>query len=421
MPQKILLGLAGFGTVGKGVYTVLNRNAPLIENRSGKTVEIKTIVCRKIEKARQQLPQNICVSDDLMSIALDPDISIAIEVIGGIEPAKTFILECLKHGKNVVTANKALIAAHGTEIFEAAQQYDRSVFFEAAVAGGIPVIKALREGLAANRIKKISGILNGTCNYILSSMHQLPVSFEDALKEAQHLGYAEADPTFDIEGMDTGHKLTILTSLAFGVPLHFDTHFISGITTVGAKDVKVIKNLGFVVKLLASAEIYNESIKYQVAPTLIPKESFLAKVSGAMNAVQIESDAVGTTLYYGAGAGGEPTASAVLADVVDLLKGHRSSLESTNKEALPFVAPVDMTECRFVRIETNNINNLTKSIQETFTRNGISLKLTTVEDNNTIVLTEKCQYKDLEKTLQEIKEFFNISDISTFNVDYLDS
>ena len=416
MSQKVFIGMAGFGTVGQGVYRVLERNAEVICHRCGKSPEIKAIVCRNTGRARNALPKQILVSDDPMVIAKDPDISIAIEVMGGIEPARSFILEALKNGKDVVTANKALLATHGKEIFEAARSYGRSVFFEAAVAGGIPIIKALREGLAANQILKVQGILNGTCNYILSSMHESPVSFEKALTTAQKLGFAEADPTFDIEGLDTAHKLTILTSLAFGVPLTFEPKFVSGITSVTATDIAIIKKLGFAIKLLAQTELKGQSIDYRVAPTLLTQSSLLAQVCGAMNAVEVDSNAVGKTFYYGAGAGGDATASAVLADVIDSLRGHRSQFVSgPSKEALTFTTLSEQTSRFYVRVQAKTIEQYSKEIEAAFTQNEIEADKVYTDEQNAVYFTLACKKGELDEALEQISQLNSAEiTISTF-------
>lgn len=371
MAEKLIVGMAGFGTVGSSVYQVLKRNAALIHARAGKQIEIKRVVCRKTDKVILQTQGNVIASNDLNSIIDDPSISVVIEVMGGIEPAKTFILNALKNGKDVITANKALLATHGDEIFTEARKQNRSVFFEASVAGGIPVIKALREGLAGNQISEISGILNGTCNYILSAMHKTPLSFTEALKNAQQLGYAEADPTFDIEGLDTGHKLSILTSLAFGVPFHFDITAVEGIKGISSLDIQFAQKLGFVVKLLATVEKINDRLAYQVAPTLIPQNSILAQVSDAMNAVEIVGDAVGKTLFYGAGAGGEATASAVLADVIDIAKGHKSIVKPDSATVVTFLDNNEKRNKNYIRFNSSSLNDLTNHVLPTLEKHQI--------------------------------------------------
>lgn len=406
MAEKLIVGMAGFGTVGSSVYQVLKRNAALIHARAGKQIEIKRVVCRKTDKVILQTQGNVIASNDLNSIIDDPSISVVIEVMGGIEPAKTFILNALKNGKDVITANKALLATHGDEIFEEARKQNRSVFFEASVAGGIPVIKALREGLAGNQISKISGILNGTCNYILSTMHKTPLSFAEALKNAQQLGYAEADPTFDIEGLDTGHKLSILTSLAFGVPFHFDITAVEGIKGISSLDIQFAQQLGFVVKLLATVEKINDRLSFQVAPTLIPQNSILAQVSDAMNAVEIVGDAVGKTLFYGAGAGGEATASAVLADVIDIAKGHKSIVKPDSATVVTFLDNNEKRNKNYIRFNSSSLNDLTNHVLPTLEKHQIVVKKIEEINENLVLLTQEIDEKTLQKALTELSQTY---------------
>ena len=406
MAEKLIVGMAGFGTVGSSVYQVLKRNAALIHTRAGKQIEIKRVVCRKTDKVILQTQGNVIASNDLNSIIDDPSISVVVEVMGGIEPAKTFILNALKNGKDVITANKALLATHGDEIFEEARKQNRSVFFEASVAGGIPVIKALREGLAGNQISKISGILNGTCNYILSAMHKTPLSFAEALKNAQQLGYAEADPTFDIEGLDTGHKLSILTSLAFGVPFHFDITAVEGIKGISSLDIHFAQKLGFVVKLLATVEKINDRLAYQVAPTLIPQNSILAQVSDAMNAVEIVGDAVGKTLFYGAGAGGEATASAVLADVIDIAKGHKSIVKPDSATVVTFLDNNEKRNKNYIRFNSSSLNDLTNHVLPTLEKHQIVVEKIEEINENLVLLTQEIDEKTLQKALTELSQTY---------------
>lgn len=406
MAEKLIVGMAGFGTVGSSVYQVLKRNAALIHARAGKQIEIKRVVCRKTDKVILQTQGNVIASNDLNSIIDDPSISVVIEVMGGIEPAKTFILNALKNGKDVITANKALLATHGDEIFTEARKQNRSVFFEASVAGGIPVIKALREGLAGNQISEISGILNGTCNYILSAMHKTPLSFAEALKNAQQLGYAEADPTFDIEGLDTGHKLSILTSLAFGVPFHFDITAVEGIKGISSLDIQFAQKLGFVVKLLATVEKINDRLAYQVAPTLIPQNSILAQVSDAMNAVEIVGDAVGKTLFYGAGAGGEATASAVLADVIDIAKGHKSIVKPDSATVVTFLDNNEKRNKNYIRFNSSSLNDLTNHVLPTLEKHQIVVEKIEEINENLVLLTQEIDEKTLQKTLTELSQTY---------------
>lgn len=406
MAEKLIVGMAGFGTVGSSVYQVLKRNAALIHARAGKQIEIKRVVCRKTDKVILQTQGNVIASNDLNSIIDDPSISVVIEVMGGIEPAKTFILNALKNGKDVITANKALLATHGDEIFEEARKQNRSVFFEASVAGGIPVIKALREGLAGNQISEISGILNGTCNYILSAMHKTPLSFAEALKNAQQLGYAEADPTFDIEGLDTGHKLSILTSLAFGVPFHFDITAVEGIKGISSLDIQFAQKLGFVVKLLATVEKINDRLAYLVAPTLIPQNSILAQVSDAMNAVEIVGDAVGKTLFYGAGAGGEATASAVLADVIDIAKGHKSIVKPDSATVVTFLDNNEKRNKNYIRFNSSSLNDLTNHVLPTLEKHQIVVEKIEEINENLVLLTQEIDEKTLQKALTELSQTY---------------
>ena len=406
MAESLIVGMAGFGTVGSSVYQVLKRNAALIHARAGKQIEIKRVVCRKTDKVILQTQGNVIASNDLNSIIDDPSISVVIEVMGGIEPAKTFILNALKNGKDVITANKALLATHGDEIFEEARKQNRSVFFEASVAGGIPIIKALREGLAGNQISKISGILNGTCNYILSAMHKTPLSFAEALKNAQQLGYAEADPTFDIEGLDTGHKLSILTSLAFGVPFHFDITAVEGIKGISSLDIQFAQKLGFVVKLLATVEKINDRLSFQVAPTLIPQNSILAQVCDAMNAVEIVGDAVGKTLFYGAGAGGEATASAVLADVIDIAKGHKSIVKPDSATVVTFLDNNEKRNKNYIRFNSGNLSDLTNHVLTTLEKHQIVVEKIEEINENLVLLTQEIEEKTLQKALTELSQTY---------------
>ena len=408
--------MAGFGTVGRGVYTVLKRNAEIIERRCGHALEIKTIVCRDIKKAHD-FANEANIVNDLNAIIDDPEISIAVEVMGGIEPAKSFILNAIRNGKDVVTANKALLATHGDEIFREAQKHNRRVYFEASVAGGIPIIKALREGLAANQIFEITGILNGTCNYILSSMHQSPVSFEDALKEAQRLGYAEADPTFDIEGLDTGHKLTILSALAFGTPYQFDSSQVCGITSVSSTDVKYAQNLGFVIKLLAIARKNKDNISFSVSPTLVPENTFLAHVNAAMNAVEIKSDALGTSFYYGAGAGGEPTASAVLADLVDLARGNHVSLLLSKASSVALMPINEASDKNYIRLHAPLINEKAGFVEQIFKQFDIRIDKEMSEENNLVFITHECSDNRFSSALDRIRRTFGETiDIHAMNI-----
>ena len=320
MMKPIQVGLLGIGTVGSGVFTVLARNQEEIKRRAGRGIRIHTVADLNTQRAQELVKGQAEVVDDARKVIQNPEIDIVVELIGGYGIAKDLVLEAIAAGKHVVTANKALIAVHGNEIFKAAHAKGVMVAFEAAVAGGIPIIKALREGLSANRIEWIAGIINGTTNFILSEMRDKGLDFNTVLKEAQRLGYAEADPTFDIEGIDAAHKATIMSAIAFGVPMQFAQAHVEGITKLSAVDIKYAEQLGYRIKLLGITKKNPNGIELRVHPTLVPTKRLLANVEGAMNAVQVHGDAVGTTLYYGKGAGSEPTASAVIADLVDVTR-----------------------------------------------------------------------------------------------------
>ena len=318
--KAIKVGLLGIGTVGSGTFNVLRRNQDEIRGRAGRGIEIAMVADLDVDRARKIVGDACAVVADAREVIQNPEIDIVVELIGGYGIAKTLVLEAIAAGKHVVTANKALLAVHGTEIFAAAHVKGVIVAFEAAVAGSIPIIKALREGLTANRIEWIAGIINGTTNFILSEMRGKGLDFGVVLKEAQRLGYAETDPTFDIEGVDAAHKATIMSALAFGIPVQFDKAHVEGITKLQAADIKYAEQLGYRIKLLGITRRREQGIELRVHPTLIPTNRLIANVEGAMNAVVVQGDAVGTTLYYGKGAGSEPTASAVVADLVDITR-----------------------------------------------------------------------------------------------------
>ncbi len=319
--KAIQVGLLGIGTVGSGTFNVLQRNQEEIKRRAGRGIEITMVADLDTQRAKDIVGDGVKVVSDAREVIANPDIEIVIELIGGYGIAKTLMMEAIAAGKHVITANKALLAVHGTEIFEAAHQRGVMVAFEAAVAGGIPIIKALREGLTANRIQWIAGIINGTTNFILSEMRDKGLDFDVVLKEAQALGYAEADPTFDIEGVDAAHKATIMSAIAFGIPVQFDKAHVEGITKLSATDIRYAEQLGYRIKLLGiTKRREGEGVELRVHPTLVPARRLIANVEGAMNAVVVNGDAVGTTLYYGKGAGSEPTASAVIADLVDVTR-----------------------------------------------------------------------------------------------------
>lgn len=318
--KPIKVGLLGMGTVGSGVFTVLQRNQEEIFRRAGRGIEIAMVADLDTTRAQAAAGAGVTVVADARAVIANPAIDIVIELIGGYGIARQLVMEAIAAGKHVVTANKALLAVHGTEIFAAAHKQGVMVAFEAAVAGGIPIIKALREGLTANRIEWIAGIINGTTNFILSEMRDKGLDFDVVLKEAQRLGYAEADPTFDIEGVDAAHKATLMSAIAFGIPVQFDKAYVEGITKLGAQDIKYAEQLGYRIKLLGITKRTAKGIELRVHPSLVPAKRLIANVEGAMNAVVVQGDAVGTTLYYGKGAGSEPTASAVIADLVDIAR-----------------------------------------------------------------------------------------------------
>jgi homoserine dehydrogenase len=320
--KPIQVGLLGIGTVGSGTFNVLRRNQEEIRRRAGRGIEITMVADLDTARAQAVVGDHAKVVSDAREVIANPDIGIVIELIGGYGIAKALVMEAIAAGKHVVTANKALLAVHGTEIFAAAREKGVMVAFEAAVAGGIPIIKALREGLTANRIEWIAGIINGTTNFILSEMRSKGLDFDAALKDAQKLGYAEADPTFDIEGIDAAHKATIMSAIAFGIPVQFDRAHVEGITKLHAADIVYAEQLGYRIKLLGITRRRDDGIELRVHPTLVPSKRLIANVEGAMNAVLVQADAVGTTLYYGKGAGSEPTASAVVADLVDITRLH---------------------------------------------------------------------------------------------------
>jgi len=318
--KPINVGLLGIGTVGGGTYTVLQRNSEEIARRAGTSIALKQIADKDVAKAQALAGKDVAVTGDAFAVVANPDIDVVVELIGGTGVAKELILKAIANGKHVVTANKSLLAQHGNEIFAAARAKGVMVAFEAAVGGGIPIIKSLREGLTANRIEWIAGIINGTSNFILSEMREKGAGFADVLAQAQKLGYAEADPTFDIEGVDAAHKLTIMAAIGFGIPMQFGAAHVEGISKLTQEDIRYAEQLGYRIKLLGIAKRKAEGIELRVHPTLIPAKRLIANVEGVMNAILVKGDAVGQTMYYGAGAGAEPTASAVVADLVDVAR-----------------------------------------------------------------------------------------------------
>lgn len=380
--EPIKVGLLGFGTVGSGTFTVLRRNQEEIKRRAGRGIEISRIAVRMPAKAEAATAQGIAVTDDFNAVVDDPSIAIVCEMIGGTGFARELVLRAIANGKHVVTANKALLAVHGTEIFEAARAKGVMVAFEAAVAGGIPIIKALREGLTANRIAYIAGIINGTTNYILSEMRDRGLDFATALKAAQELGYAEADPTFDIEGVDAAHKVTIMSAIAFGVPVQFERAYVEGISKLAAIDIRYAEDLGYRIKLLGIARRTEQGIELRTHPTLIPAKRLLANVEGAMNAVVVHGDAVGTTLYYGKGAGAEPTASAVVADLVDVTRLHTAdpehrvphlAFQPDSLSNTPILPIDDVTSGYYLRLRVADVTGVLANITRILADKGISI------------------------------------------------
>ncbi len=347
--KPVRVGLLGLGTVGGGTVTVLSRNSEEIARRAGRRIMLSHVAARNLERADELNLTNVRLTEDAFAVTNDPEVDVVVELMGGYEPARTVILKAIENGKHVVTANKALIAQHGNEVFAAAQGKGVMVAFEAAVAGGIPVIKAVREGLSGNRIEWVAGIINGTGNFILSEMREKRRGFADVLAEAQRLGYAEADPTFDVEGVDAAHKLTILAATAFGIPLQFERVYTEGISQIAEEDISHAEELGYRIKHLGIARRTADGVELRVHPALIPYRRLIANVDGVMNAVLIKGDAVGPTLYYGAGAGAEPTASAVVADLVDVVR----TLTSDPENRVPHLAfqPDALTDLRVLPME----------------------------------------------------------------------
>ena len=379
--KPVRLAILGLGTVGGGALKLLKENAAEIKRRTGREIEITHVGTRR-PRPDLDLPESVKQSADLMDIVRQPDVDVVVEVMGGIHPAYEVIMEAMKHGKHIVTANKALLAEHGNELFKAAEDNAVQIAYEAAVAGGIPIIKVIREGLAANKIEWLAGIINGTGNFILSEMREKGRAFEDVLKEAQELGYAEADPTFDVGGIDAAHKLTILASCAFGIPLQFDKVFTEGIGKVTAQDVKYAEDLGFRIKHLGIARRTDAGIELRVHPTLIPDDQLIANVNGVKNAVLVQANAVGPTLYYGAGAGAGPTASAVVADVVDIVRdiiytedgaGTIPQLAFEALSDLPILSREQMTTGYYIRINAEDQMGVLADVTTILSRAGISI------------------------------------------------
>ena len=423
MATEIKVGLAGFGNVGKGTYDILERNHSLIRQRAGAPISVKRVTVRNVDRVKLLVDEDVIVTNDWHDLVNDPEVNVVAEAMGGIEPAKSLILAAIDAGKHVVTANKALLAEHGNEIFSAAQAKGVNVAFEAAVAGSIPIVKALREGLAANRVSSIAGIINGTCNFILSTMRDTGRSFDDVLKEAQRLGYAEADPTFDIEGTDSAHKLMLLSSIAFGVPVDMSKVHIEGITHLEAKDIKFAEELGYRIKLLGITKYTDYGIELRVHPALVPTRRLLANVEGAMNAVVVKGDAAESSLYYGKGAGSEPTGSAVVADLIDIARtaevavSERPRMPTTthNPKAKSFADFGDTVCSYYLRIPVEDKPGVLAEIARILADNKISIesliqKEAPLEDASTeiILLTHSTREADIQRAIRTMQQLANV-------------
>ena len=380
--RALNVGLIGMGTVGSGTYQVLQRNKSQIEARLGRSIQIVMVADLDVARVRALVHQDCRVVADAAEIIDNPNIDIVIELIGGYGIAKDMVLRAIAAGKHVVTANKALLAVHGAEIFQAAKSKGTMIGYEASVAGGIPIIKVLREGLTANQVNWVAGIINGTTNFILTQMREKAWGFEQALKQAQELGYAEADPTFDIQGIDAAHKCSIMSALAFGIPIPFNAAYVEGITELQAQDIQFAEQLGYRIKLLGITKSTPQGIEVRVHPCLISEKSLLANVEGAMNAVMVNADAAGTSMYYGKGAGGEPTASAVIADLIDIARWlhvdpeHRIpalSFQHSEKADPPVVTINQITSCYYLRIGVADQPGVLAGISSILAEAGISV------------------------------------------------
>ena len=434
--KPVKVGLLGLGTVGGGTFNVLNRNAEEITRRAGRGIIVSHAAAREYDPAGLPGIDAISVGDDAFALVENPDVEIIVELIGGYEPARELVLKAIANGKHVVTANKALIATHGNEIFAAAQDQGVMVAFEAAVAGGIPIIKALREGLSANQIEWLTGIINGTGNFILTEMRDKGRDFADVLQEAQALGYAEADPTFDVEGIDAAHKLTILASIAFGIPLQFDKVYTEGISRITREDVAYAEAFGYRIKHLGFTRRSAQGIEMRVHPTLIPERRLIANVDGVMNAVLVNADAVGPTLYYGAGAGSEPTASAVVADIVDIVRtltcdpGNRVPHLAFQPNAItdiPVLAMDDVETAYYLRMQVSDKPGVMAEVASILGDSGISIEAILqkeppagVDQASIILLTHVVQERQMNAAIRQIEALASIhGDIMRIRLEHL--
>jgi homoserine dehydrogenase len=434
--KPVKVGLLGLGTVGGGTAVILKRNAEEITRRAGRGIEVDFIATLDASAASDLGIDNVRLTDDAFEVVNDPDIDIVVELIGGYSPAKELVLKAIENGKHVVTANKALIAIHGDEIFAKAQEKGVVVAFEAAIAGGIPIIKALREGLAANRIEWLAGIINGTGNFILTEMRDKGRSFDDVLAEAQELGYAEADPTFDVEGIDAAHKLTILSSIAFGIPLQFDKTYTEGISKITLEDVAYAEELGYRIKHLGVARRTEAGVEQRVHPTLIPKSRLIANVNGVMNAVLVKGDAVGATLYYGAGAGDEATGSAVIADIIDVARTLTTDPENrvphlafqpNELKDIPVVTMDAVETAFYLRMTAKDEAGVLAEVTRILGDKNISIEAFIQkqpehegDDANIILLTHRVNEGDMNSALEQIEALDVISgDVMRIRVEAL--
>ncbi|WP_353153879.1 homoserine dehydrogenase [Pollutimonas bauzanensis] len=432
--SPIKVGLLGLGVVGGGTWKVLTRNAEEIARRAGRRIEVGAVAVRDIEKARRLLGDQVPITQDGMEVVRNPDIDIVVELIGGDTLARDLIMEAINQGKHVVTANKALLAKHGNEIFAAAHAKGVMVAFEAAVAGGIPIIKAIREGLTANRIQWVAGIINGTTNFILSEMRSRGLPFSDVLAEAQQLGYAEADPTFDIEGVDAAHKLTLLASLAFGIPVQFDKAHIEGISSLAQEDIAHAERLGYRIKLLGITRRRDDGVELRVHPTLVPIDCLLANVEGAMNAVLVHGDMVGATLYYGQGAGELPTASSVVADLVDVTRlqaadpEHRVPHLAFQPDAMEDIRILPVAEVQssyYLRLRVEDRPGVLADLARILSESGISIGSMFQEPHGAteadiIFLSHMAREGDVDTALAQIQGLsFVRSDVTRLRVESL--
>ena len=424
--QSVKIGVLGLGTVGSGTVNVLSRNIKEITRRAGRDIEITRAADRTMDKKRDCDTSGIKLTTDAFEIVNDPEIHVVVELIGGTGIARELVLAAIENGKHVITANKALIALHGNELFAKAQAKGVTIAFEAAVAGGIPIIKAMREGLSANRIEWLAGIINGTGNYILTEMRDKGRDFPDVLAEAQALGYAEADPTFDVEGVDAAHKLTIMASIAFGIPLQFDKAYTEGISKVAQEDVLYAAELGYIIKHIGITKQAEHGVELRVHPTLIPHRRLIANVDGVMNAVLIKGDAVGPTLYYGAGAGSDATASAVVADIVDVVRVLTTDPENRVPHLafqpdaildMPILPINDVITSYYLRIHTDDEPGVLADITRILAEQKISIEAILQkepEDHNGIVpvimLTHKVVEKNMDLAIKDIEALKTVKD-----------